>query len=345
MSFTADSRTVSYLTGIQVELLIDIAGLTLLVWDYLISLDAEIQLVWKAPWKFGKLLYFLTRYLAFAGAIITILLNGGRFKLLETCKALSEASSFLTFIELYVAESRYLNTTLNAFLTSLPAILSLRVWALWENSWKVACLITIGFIVPGPIVSFGLLLGTPQYQSAALSDPFGYFIHDKFGLCPSYLSGSFYIIVMFIYLTVYETVMLAMTAYKARKYGRSRNHTSFIFAFFLYGLTYNVVALTSSAANIIVRTAVSSEGYTTLFLGLQVAMHSTLTSRMLLHIRQEAMDTTLPTSQFSQSLHFAPGPLDVDEFEFDNQRIRSRVSQQLVTVDEGQSWFGGPRPY
>ncbi|THV07037.1 hypothetical protein K435DRAFT_960018 [Dendrothele bispora CBS 962.96] len=329
MSSTADSRTVFYLTGAQDKLLIDIASLTLLVWDYLISLDAEIQLVWKAPWKFGKLLYLLTRYLAFAGAIITILLNGGRFKLLETCKALSEASSFLTFIELYVAET----------------ILSLRVWALWENSWKVACLITIGFIVPGPIVAFGLLLGTPQYQSAALSDPFGYFIHDKFGLCPSYLSGSFYIIVMFIYLTVYETVMLAMTAYKARKYGRSRNHTSFIFAFLLYGLTYNVVALTSSAANIIVRTAVSSEGYTTLFLGLQVAMHSTLTSRMLLHIRQEAMDTTLPTSQFSQSLHFAPGPLDVDEFEFDNQRIRSRVSQQLVTVDEGQSWFGGPRPY
>ncbi|THU78632.1 hypothetical protein K435DRAFT_876428 [Dendrothele bispora CBS 962.96] len=106
--------------------------------------------------------------------------------------------------------------------------------------------------------------------------------------------------------------------------------------------SYNIVALTSTAANIISRTALA-EGYTALFLGLQAAIHSVLTSRMLLHIRQEATDAALPTTQFSQSLCFASGPLNEDEFDNETgQRIRTRVSRQLVTVDEGQSWFGGP---
>ncbi|THV07051.1 hypothetical protein K435DRAFT_380235 [Dendrothele bispora CBS 962.96] len=70
--------------------MLDIASLTLLVYNYLISLDAEIQLVWKAPWKFGKLLYLLTRYLAFAGAVLRIFLNQSRFLSLGTCNVLTE---------------------------------------------------------------------------------------------------------------------------------------------------------------------------------------------------------------------------------------------------------------
>ncbi|THV07056.1 hypothetical protein K435DRAFT_788831 [Dendrothele bispora CBS 962.96] len=70
-----------------------------LIYDFLISLDAEIQLVWKAPWKFGKLLYFLTRYLPFVGAIVTIHLNRSRFTSLGTCKALSEATASEDFYE------------------------------------------------------------------------------------------------------------------------------------------------------------------------------------------------------------------------------------------------------
>ncbi|THV06149.1 hypothetical protein K435DRAFT_789586 [Dendrothele bispora CBS 962.96] len=258
MPSTADSRTVSYLAGIQNEL----------VYDYLISLDAEIRLIWKAPWKFGKLLYFLTRYLAFAGAIVTILSKRSRFISFGTCKALSEGTSL---------------------------ILSLRVWAVWGNSRKVACLLVIGFLIPMPIMALYVFLRAPQRQNDTLSS---------------------------------AGVILALTVLKARRHGQSGSHT-FIFKFFLYGLTYNIIALASSAANIIVRSAVS-EG--SLFIGLQAAMHSILTSRMILHIRQQ-MDAALPTTQFSQSLHFASEPLNDSELENDG----SRVCQQLVTVNEGQS--------
>ncbi|THU75264.1 hypothetical protein K435DRAFT_814507 [Dendrothele bispora CBS 962.96] len=187
------------------------------------------------------------------------------------------------------------------------------------------------------------LPSTPQYQKKYLpaSDSYESIIYNKFGFCPPFLVSSNPVLFMFVYLTAYETVILVLTVYKARKHGQSGSRTSFIFKFFLYGLTYNIVALASSATNIIIRTTLS-EGYAALFLGLQAAMHSILTSRMLLHIRQEAMDAALPTTQFSQSLRFASGPLNEDEFENDDgQRIQSQVSRQLVTVDEGQSWFGG----
>ncbi|THV01952.1 hypothetical protein K435DRAFT_792899 [Dendrothele bispora CBS 962.96] len=257
MSSTTDSHAVSYLVGNQDEL----------VYDYLISLGAEIQLVWKAPWKLGKFLYFLTRYLAFAGAVVKVFLNEGRFLSLGTCNVLSKTMSLILF---------------------------LRVWAIWGNSRKIAGLLVIGFLIPAPIVSICVLLRAPKSQNN--SDFYESVLHNKFGLCPPFLIDSNGIIVMFAYLAVYEA-------------GQSGSHTSFVYKFFLDGLTYNIVALISSAANIIIRTTVSG-GYTALFLDLQATMHSILTSRMLLHIRQETMDTALSATQFSQSLHFASGPLN-----------------------------------
>ncbi|THU79063.1 hypothetical protein K435DRAFT_811025 [Dendrothele bispora CBS 962.96] len=194
MSSSVNSHAV---VGIQDEL----------VYDFLISLDAEIRLVWKAPWKFGKLLYFLTRYLAFGGAIVTIFLNRSRFTSLGTCKALSKA-------------------------TASEVILSLRVWALWGNSWKVACLLAIGFLIPMPIMAFSVLLRDSQYHYNTLSDSDFYesITHNQFGLCPLLLGNANDTIMLFAFLMIYET-------------SQSGGHTSFVFKFFLHGLTYNILTL------------------------------------------------------------------------------------------------------
>jgi len=39
-----------------------LAASTIIVYDHVISLDQEIELVWKAPWTMGKVLFFLNRY-------------------------------------------------------------------------------------------------------------------------------------------------------------------------------------------------------------------------------------------------------------------------------------------
>ncbi|THV07147.1 hypothetical protein K435DRAFT_788912 [Dendrothele bispora CBS 962.96] len=120
---------------------------------------------------------------------------------------------------------------------------------------------------------------------------------------------------MFAYLAVCETIILALTIFKAGKHGQSRSHSSFIFKFFLYVFSYNIVALTSTAANIISRTALA-EGYTALFLG-QPYIPSSPLACFYIFVKKQQMQ---------------PYP----------QLNSVRVSRQLVTVDEGQSWFGGP---
>ncbi|THU84632.1 hypothetical protein K435DRAFT_806540 [Dendrothele bispora CBS 962.96] len=312
MSSSADSHAVSYLVGVQDEL----------VYDFLISLDAEIQLVWKAPWKFGKLLYFLTRYLPFVGAIVTIhfcfSVNRSRSAALGTCKALSEA-------------------------TASEVILSLRVWALWENSWKVACLLAIGFLIPMPIMTVSVSLHDSQYHYNTLSagDLYESITPNQFGLCPLLFDNSNDTIMLLVYLMIYETMILVLTIQGKKAWSIWGSHVFYIQILLAWiDIQYSYSGKLSCKYNNIIISTLLSGRYAILFLGPQVAIHSILTSQMLLHIRQEAMDAALPTTQFSQSLHFASGPLNGDEFESDNsQRIQSQVSQQLA--DEGQSWFGG----
>ncbi|TDL25238.1 hypothetical protein BD410DRAFT_632535 [Rickenella mellea] len=42
-----------------------IAAVTVLIWDYLITLPDEVALVWTSSWKISKTLFLLNRYLAF----------------------------------------------------------------------------------------------------------------------------------------------------------------------------------------------------------------------------------------------------------------------------------------
>ncbi|THU93235.1 hypothetical protein K435DRAFT_799877 [Dendrothele bispora CBS 962.96] len=195
MSSTIDSQTVSYLANIRKITMADIATLTLVVYDYLISLDSEIRLVWGVPWTLGKILYLLTRYLALVGAIVTVIFDTIQFVPLESCEPLSDAMIYIIFIEICISGD---------FSKSI--------------------------------------------------------IHIKFGLCPLDPSGTSTAKALLIYLLVFE----------------------------IDGFSYNAIALKTASEGILI--------------GLQAALHSILTSRMLLHIHQQAIDASIPSAQSSQSL-------------------------------------------
>ncbi|THU93234.1 hypothetical protein K435DRAFT_799876 [Dendrothele bispora CBS 962.96] len=100
MKSTIDSQTVSYLANIKKITMVDIATFkTLVVYDYLISLDSEVRLVWRAPWNLGKILYLLTRYLGLVGAIVTVIFDTVQFIPLESCEPLSETMTYIIFID------------------------------------------------------------------------------------------------------------------------------------------------------------------------------------------------------------------------------------------------------
>ena len=42
-----------------------VAAATVFVWDYILTFQMEVDLVWKSKWNFMKGVYFLQRYLPF----------------------------------------------------------------------------------------------------------------------------------------------------------------------------------------------------------------------------------------------------------------------------------------
>ncbi|THU92268.1 hypothetical protein K435DRAFT_862659 [Dendrothele bispora CBS 962.96] len=154
-------------------------------------------------------------------------------------------------------------------------------------------------------------------------------------------------------------LILILTLYKAVKHGRSGSLSSFVLTFFRDGLMYNAVALGGEYDGKHRHPKISARGISgfitkvrpittciildeadtriTTSSSLQAVLHSILTSRMLLHIREEAVDATAHnrgyTTRFSQSLRFASPLNDGD----------GDIQQGLLaTADEHQTWFGEP---
>ena len=44
------------------------------IYEYIITLDREVELFWKAPVSWAKIVYFVNRYLTFTEKILTLLL-------------------------------------------------------------------------------------------------------------------------------------------------------------------------------------------------------------------------------------------------------------------------------
>jgi len=47
---------------------------TMFLWDYILTFEMEVDLVWKSKWNFMKGLYFFQRYLPFIDIIWFILI-------------------------------------------------------------------------------------------------------------------------------------------------------------------------------------------------------------------------------------------------------------------------------
>jgi len=41
---------------------VEVANLTVFIWDILLTLPREIEFVWRARWSLGKVLYIINRY-------------------------------------------------------------------------------------------------------------------------------------------------------------------------------------------------------------------------------------------------------------------------------------------
>ncbi|KAJ3564397.1 hypothetical protein NP233_g8321 [Leucocoprinus birnbaumii] len=95
------------------------ASLTVYVFDYLLTFEQELSLIWNSRWTWMKFLFLLDRYMMVPNFIMqTFLVGTVKYRGNIDCQHLALAWNYLCTIELFLSE----------------IILSLRLWAMWGNN-------------------------------------------------------------------------------------------------------------------------------------------------------------------------------------------------------------------
>ncbi|KAG1776612.1 hypothetical protein EV702DRAFT_1197985 [Suillus placidus] len=119
-----------------------VAGLTILAYDYLVTMDKEVRLMWGTKWGTARVLFCMSRYLPFvASAIYHYYLFAGvsATSNYDQCFPLYDAAMWLNAISICAAKG----------------LLILRTYAMWKCNRKilygllafVGILLTVAFVL------------------------------------------------------------------------------------------------------------------------------------------------------------------------------------------------------
>ncbi|KAH8102197.1 hypothetical protein BXZ70DRAFT_59617 [Cristinia sonorae] len=142
----ATSSIVAELFESRIRTYLRFASSAVFIYDYLLTLGREIRYIWPAEWSIVKVLYILTRYLAFADVALALYYHLKPRLSVTDCKRLTMSSSWLLVLGIAVAE----------------VILILRTWAVWNRGRFIGTFL-IGFFVLSLIAACvleGLFLGS-----------------------------------------------------------------------------------------------------------------------------------------------------------------------------------------
>jgi len=256
------------LQSIPIQLYIDVACVTVWGYDHYLTFASEISLIWNAPWTFPKVLYIVSRYWSSVTLIILIYYHFTHDISVAHC----------------LIAQRFVTWSINIGMCSAEIILTIRTWAVWERSRKVAIFLCIFFAaiwIPGFIV-MGFWEGTLEYVPVPRQ-------MVRSGCWPQVQSPLYY--VSYILIAIFEGVLLIMMSikgYMAVKSGPLDSH--FFQTVYMDGILYYFYLFTLSVINIMINMHAPKD-YANLLAVLQQIMHSLLAGRMLLHLRAWGMQS------------------------------------------------------
>ncbi|KAH8831921.1 hypothetical protein DL96DRAFT_1678207 [Flagelloscypha sp. PMI_526] len=242
----------------------EFSALAILVWDWLITLKAEILLVWPSRWTLGKVLFFLTRYMSFADVLMSI----ARLQLMDagddsiTCPKPYLAIVWLDVVGIQIAE----------------LILVLRTWAVYGRSWWVL----------GGLLT--LQLGTFVYNGIAVQ----IFVHsitwagpDLAGIpgCNIIAADSGIISGTYVAVMAFETTIFLVTLARFLQREHRSSGSRLIKVIYRDGLVFYLMIVLVSTINVVIIFTAPQE-YTVVLSIFQRVMHSVATGRILLHMRE-----------------------------------------------------------
>ncbi|KAH8119839.1 hypothetical protein DFH11DRAFT_1556813 [Phellopilus nigrolimitatus] len=237
----------------------DLASMTILTYDYLITFNAEKRLIWPSPWSLPKVLFLLTRYLPFIDTSIVLWHQFNPFMTQRDCTLAYMSTGWMILLGILVAE----------------IILLLRTWAVWERGRNVGIGLSIwtaALWIPN-MVCMGIFLKSLKFAPLPLGLP-GCLV----------VSGSTVLSINWILLMIFEAGILGLMVIKAVQKYRIQRSTIIYKAVYRDGSIFYVYLFAFSLANVIVILTLPHD-FLNLLSSIERVTHSILTARILLNLR------------------------------------------------------------
>ncbi|KZP25105.1 hypothetical protein FIBSPDRAFT_1041606 [Athelia psychrophila] len=100
----------------------------ILVYDYILTFNSEVTLIWGEPWKLLKILFLLSRYLPFADTTVFFLYDSASSQ--SECRALTIGLGILSAVGACIIEY----------------IFAVRTWAMWGFDRKVGMVLVTTYL-------------------------------------------------------------------------------------------------------------------------------------------------------------------------------------------------------
>ncbi|KAF8582157.1 hypothetical protein K439DRAFT_169662 [Ramaria rubella] len=242
----------------QVGSFCDLASIAVLTYDYFLTLDLEINLIWGTPWNIGKVLYFLTKY--------SVFIESG---LLLFCK------SFLIRKSCFCTNMCY--SVSNVWVVYILGCWSCRMYSFIQNmghlgtEYKIrdsAC--TTPYSIRNPCRFF-------DARSLVAQSPI-----PKIQSCFLMANHDILIFIDYALILLFETIILVLTLVKGVAHYRNSS-SSLVATLYKDGLLYYIYLTSFSLGNVFFLVFLVDTGASLILM--QRAFHSILTGRILLHLR------------------------------------------------------------
>lgn len=236
-------------------------GITLILLEFIHSLPDEIHLLWPAPWSIPKALYYFVRYCTLLIIVATSLATFPPTLTVLQCRRLFILSGVACATVVFASE----------------AILFVRVWAFSGRGRKMLVYLILQYFA----VQGTLLVLVIKFVGGI------YFIRYPFAdmqFCRPLRGDNSLIGVAFALLLSSITVIMLIMAYLAHRRHRGLK-SEILSVFYRDGVTYFICLSAMTSVNVFVNFAAPTD-FQFLFLGLEVALHGILSTRMILHLRR-----------------------------------------------------------
>ncbi|KZO97038.1 hypothetical protein CALVIDRAFT_563258 [Calocera viscosa TUFC12733] len=273
----------SDVNALRVQACVSIAGFCLMLYDILLTLDVEINLVWPAPRSAVKWLFLCNRYAT--PSLYIYVVNVWPYEQSRRSILVSHAGS-LTTPKTYGHDSCF-----EFFLTSLTlegfcvngigaSLMLLRVYALYNRHRGILILLSALLILEllGAIIVMAYGVVAADYSM--------FFIED-IRACVS-ISHLSWLWIVFLFMMLYDVVIFYLVVRKTMKYARTTNvHTPLLSVLLVDSAGYFLVMIIAELLNIIAYTSFPSN----LFLvgvNMMWSLNTVMVSRIYLNLRRAA---------------------------------------------------------